>query len=46
MCFGLIENDKFSIDFLYEGLESSDPVTFPLRIIWKSCMQPSVSFFA
>ena len=36
---------KFSVKSLYKALVSSPPVSFPLNVIWKACVQPKVSFF-
>ena len=36
---------KFSIKSLYKALEPSSTISFPSNIVWKSCVQPKVSFF-
>ena len=35
---------KFSIKSLYKALEPCSTISFPSNIIWKSCVQPKVSF--
>ena len=36
---------KFFVKSLYKALISSPPVSFPLTIIWKVCVQSRVGFF-
>ena len=36
---------KFSVKFVYKALESGPSISFPSNVIWKSCVQPKVSFF-
>ena len=36
----------FSTKSLYKALESGSSVLFPMKNIWKSCVQPKVSFFS
>ncbi|KAJ9691214.1 hypothetical protein PVL29_013405 [Vitis rotundifolia] len=43
------ENSKdgvFSIKSLYKAIQSESSVWFPSKIIWMSCAQPKISFFA
>ena len=40
-----IKSGKFSVKSLYKALETGSPNSFPTNIIWKSCVQPKVSFF-
>ena len=40
------KSGKFSIKSFYKVLESDSSVYFPMKIIWNSCVQPKVSFFA
>ena len=35
---------KFLVKSLYKALEFGPSASFPLNIIWKSCVQPKVSF--
>ena len=37
---------KFSVKSLYKALEPNCSVYFLMKIIWNSCVQPKVSFFA
>ncbi|KAJ9702668.1 hypothetical protein PVL29_004414 [Vitis rotundifolia] len=37
--------EKFSVKSLYKALVSGPPVSFPLTVIWKVCVQPRVRFF-
>ena len=36
---------KFLVKSLYKALEFGPSASFPLNVIWKSCVQPKVSFF-
>ena len=36
---------KFFVKSLYKALEPGSTISFPLNIIWKSCVHPKVSFF-
>ena len=36
---------KFYVKSLYKALESGPSTSFPSNVIWKSCVQPKVSFF-
>ena len=36
---------KFIIKSLYKALASGPPISFPLTVICKACVQPKVSFF-
>ena len=40
-----IKCGRFSVKSLYKALESGPSAFFPLNVIWKSCVQPKVSFF-
>ena len=35
---------KFFVKSLYKALESGPSASFSLNVIWKSCVQPKVSF--
>ena len=37
--------EKFSIKSLYKALGFDSSVSFPSNVIWKTCVQPKVSFF-
>ena len=37
--------EKFSVKSLYKALGSGSSVSFPSNVIWKTCVQPKVSFF-
>ena len=41
-----MESGKFSVKSLYKALESESSIYFPMKIIWNSCVQPKISFFA
>lgn len=41
-----MESGKFSVKSLYKALESKSSIYFPMKIIWNSCVQPKISFFA
>ena len=41
-----MKSGKFSVKSLYKALELESSVYFPIKIIWNSCVQPKVSFFA
>ena len=41
-----MKNDKFFVKSLCKALKSDSLVYFPMKIIWNSCVQPKVSFFA
>ena len=36
---------KFLVKSLYKAPEFGPSASFPLNVIWKSCVQPKVSFF-
>ena len=40
------KDDMFSVKSLYRALQSVSLVAFPSKIIWNSCVQPKLSFFA
>lgn len=40
------KSDKFTIKSLYTAMELGNLVSFPMRIIWNSWVQPRMSFFA
>ena len=40
------KDGNFSVKSLYRALESDSLVSFPWKIIWNSCVQPKLSFFA
>ena len=41
-----LKDGNFSVKSLYRALESDSLVSFPWKIIWNSCVQPKISFFA
>ena len=36
----------FSVKYLFRALQPVSLASFPLKIIWNSCVQPKLSFFA
>ena len=41
-----LNDGLFSVKSLYRALQPVSLVSFPLKIIWNSCVQPKLSFFA
>ena len=41
-----LKDGLFSVKSLYRALQPVSLVSFPLKIIWNSCVQPKLSFFA
>ena len=39
------KNGLFSVKSLYKDLEQRTPSSFPWKCIWKTCVQPKISFF-
>ena len=40
------KSDDFSVKSLYKALESNSSISFPTKILWNSCVQQKMSFFA
>ena len=40
------KNGLFSVKSLYKASEQRMPSSFPWKCIWKTCVQPKISFFA